>query len=165
MSDMYSELLVPRRSVRSEQAIRIALIVVTAIVTAAGLVFNMYLLIGALALGIVDFFFFPRFNVEYEYQYMNGEINIDKIFSKSKRKKVTSIDLSNVECVAPLGSHHLDSYGVGYTVEDYSSMDPENPPYVLVKVDGANRKKIYLQFDDTILNDLKMRLPRKVFTD
>ena len=85
MSDMYSELLVPRRSVRSEQAIRIALIVVTAIVTAAGLVFNMYLLIGALALGIVDFFLFPRFNVEYEYQYMIGEINIDKILSKSKR--------------------------------------------------------------------------------
>ena len=165
MSDLYSELLVARKPKSSERAARIAMIIVTAGLVAAGIMFSPYFLIGALAMAIADYIIFPRFNVEYEYQYMNGEIDIDEIFSKAKRKKVTSLNLANVECVAPYGSHHLDSYGVGYSVTDYSSMDSQNPPYVLVKVDGTDRRKIYLQLDDSMLNDIKMRLPRKVFTE
>ena len=74
------------------------MIIVTAVLVAAGIMFSPYFPDRRSGNGNCGIIIFPRFNVEYEYQYMNGEIDIDEIFSKSKTQKVTSLNLANVEC-------------------------------------------------------------------
>jgi hypothetical protein len=164
MSDLYSEILVRRKDRSQDMMIRILLIAIIVACCAAGIFFSPYLFLGAIGFAILSYILFPRMHVEYEYLYVNGEFDIDEIFSREKRKKLTSFDLANVECVAPLGSHELDRYQVGYAVCDYSAQDPDDKPYVIVMAGGGEKKRILVQLDDEkVLTDIKHRLPRKVF--
>ena len=47
---------------------------------------NVLLLVPAIALGIACYFVIPKTDLEYEYLFVNGELDIDMIMSKSKRK-------------------------------------------------------------------------------
>jgi len=164
MSDLYSEILVKRKDRGQDAAIRVLMIAIVVASCAAGIFFSPFLFLAALGFAVACYFVFPRMHVEYEYLYVNGELDIDEIFSQQKRKKLMSLDFTNVECVAPLGSHELDSYQNGYTVYDYSALDPENKPYVIVIAEGAEKKKVYVQLDDEkVFADIRRRLPRKVF--
>lgn len=71
---------------------------------------NPLILLLALVLGIVDYIFIPKLSVEFEYLYVNGELDIDRIYSQSRRKRAASYELSNMEILAPYQSHQLDSY-------------------------------------------------------
>ena len=61
-------------------------------------------LIGAVALGIAAYFIIPGTDLEYEYLFVNGELDIDKIMAKSKRKKAKTVDLTEADLIAPLDS-------------------------------------------------------------
>ena len=43
-----------------------------------------------------------RFSVEYEYTLTNSELDIDQIFGKKRRRRVTSIDFKDIELCAPI---------------------------------------------------------------
>lgn len=146
---------------------KIGLIVVTAVAFAAGIVINPIFLAVGLVLAVVDYFIIPRFDVEYEYLYVNGTMDIDRIFSKSKRKKAVSLELSNMEILAPVKSHQLDAYNqnAGIKVQDFSSRNQEHKIYAMIISEGKERMKVLLELDDKMLKDLKQRFPRKVFLD
>lgn len=112
----------------------------------------------------MDYFVIPKLNVEFEYLHINDEIDVDKIFSKQKRKRVMNIDLNQVEMVAPLGSHHLDSYQNLKTI-DYSANDREQRPYVLVTSKNNTQVKVLLQLDQAMFQNIKRRMPRTAFDD
>lgn len=164
MSDLYSELLVKRRATGTDMAMKYGLIALTSIAIAGGLIIHPFFLIAAIILGIVDYFVIPRFNVEFEYLHVNDELDVDKIFSQAKRKKAMAIDLNKTEVMAPLGSHHLDSFKNLKTI-DFSANDSSQKPYVLVVSDDKEQKKILLQLDNKMFEDIKRRMPRKVFDD
>ncbi|MDO4804190.1 MAG: DUF6106 family protein [Lachnospiraceae bacterium] len=165
MSDIFSEHLVKRKPKSSEQALKYGLIFLTAFLILGGLFILGPLIYPGIILGVVCYFFiFPRFNVEYEYSYVNGEFDIDVIYSMSKRKHKETFSVTNVECVAPLGSHQLDAFQHDFQVTDYSSLDPDVRPYVFVL--PQERRIIYMQIeDDSLITDLKYRLPRRFFTE
>ena len=56
------------------------------------------------------FFFFPKLHIDYEYIYVDGQIDFDRITGKSKRKTMLRIDFEQVEIMAPSDSSALDSY-------------------------------------------------------
>ncbi len=163
MSDVFHEHLVKRQKKSSEQVLKVVMIIFSVLLVAAGLVLHPLMMVPALALLVVDYFIFPRFDMEYEYQYVNGEIDVDAIYGRSRRKRLGTIGAEGIECIAPLGSHHLDRYNVGYKVVDYSSLDPAQKPYVIVK--GAEKTKYYLNLSEAMANDLRYRMPRIFFKD
>ena len=163
MEDTFVELIVPHKPTGKDKLKKGALIFGMAATLLIGFLFFPIVLIAFLSLCVVAWIFWPRFKMEYEYTYVNGEIDIAKVFSKQSRKEVARIQLDDVECIAPFGSHELDSYGDTFKVIDYSANDPGNKPYVIVK-GGTDGGKILIQLNDRMLDDLKRRLPRKVFT-
>ena len=86
MSDLYTELLIKRETPSGEKAMKVAMIVVTVLAGVAGVLVNPLLLILFLGMCVLDYFKFPAFDLEFEYLYVNGELDIDKIMSKQKRK-------------------------------------------------------------------------------
>ena len=72
----------------------------TVIFVLGGILFNPIILLLAVVMGVVDYFKLPSLDLEYEYLYVNGELDIDKIMSKQKRKRVGSYDMKKVEIVA-----------------------------------------------------------------
>ena len=164
MDDLYSEILVKRKDRSQDAMIRILIIAIIVASCAAGIFFSPYLFLAAIGFGIAAFILFPKMHVEYEYLYVNGDFDIDEIYSKQSRKKRASFNLRDVECIAPLGSHELDIYQTGYAVCDYSSQNPADKPYVIVLSGDGAKKKIIVQLDDEkMFSDIKHRLPRKVF--
>lgn len=166
MSDLYSELLVKRKPSLKDGLIRSALLGLTtaAVIMVLLSLLNPIILLVALVLALVDYFVIPKLNVEFEYLHINDEIDVDKIFSKQKRKRVMNIDLNQVEMVAPLGSHHLDSYQNLKTI-DYSANDREQRPYVLVTSKNNTQVKVLLQLDQAMFQNIKRRMPRTAFDD
>ncbi len=161
MSDIFTELVVERKVQPSDNLIKAALVLLAVLTAFAGIFISPVLLIGFVVSIILIYFIFPRLKIEYEYSYVNGELDIAAVYSKQSRKELASLHLTEAECIAPLGSHSLDSYGVTYKVVDYSAKDPDNRPYVFVE----KGRKVYLQLDDTMLQDLRYRMPMKVHLD
>ncbi len=164
MGDHFSELIVARKPRPTDAIFKVLLIAGTVISALLGLLVSPLCLILLIVFVIADHFLFPRFNVEYEYTYVNGEIDIAAVYSKQSRKNLMQIDAENMECIAPRGSHHLDSYGETFKPVDYSSGYEDQKAYVIV-LGGADSKKVILHLDDTMLEDLRWRRPGKVFFD
>jgi hypothetical protein len=162
MGDIFAEQLVKRKKKPSEQFLKYALTALVVVFALGGLFVAGFLVYLALALAVACYFIFPRFNVEYEYSYVNGEFDVDVIYSMQKRKKKEAFNLQDVDCVALYGNPALAAYQTGYTITDYSAFDASKPPYVIVK--GSEKRLIYMQIEDpTILSDMKRRMQRRFY--
>lgn len=114
---------------------------------------------GILFLGIAAIMWFlvkPTTNVEYEYSYLNGELSIDIIYSKMRRKKWVTYDLRSAELVAPADSDSIKRHMHGKVITDYSSgfeSDDEKTGIVLKGHKGA--ELILLKKNNRIINAIR----------
>ena len=169
MSDLYTEVLVKKQQTGKDKVIKGVLIFFTVLFAAAGIMMNPLILLLALVLGIVDYIFIPKLSVEFEYLYVNGELDIDRIYSQSRRKRAASYELSNMEILAPYQSHQLDSYKKNQSIKRYnysSGIEGQgHKPYaVVISKDNAMQMVIF-EPDEVMLKDIRNRAPRKVFMD
>lgn len=166
MNDLYREILVKRITPTADKIKSAALVALTVLCLAGSLVF-WPLLLGGIALGVASFLLIPRFNLEYEYLYVNGDIDVDKIMSRQKRKRCASYSLENLEVMAPTGSHALDSFrsGGNTRTRDFTSLDPQASSYTLVFHSGESRELVRLELEEDVVRDMRRLAPRKVFLD
>ena len=73
MNDSYKEILVKRQTPVGMRVLKGALIGLTVLSLVAGLLMWPLLIVGAILIA-VDYFVVPKFDVEYEYLYVNGEL-------------------------------------------------------------------------------------------
>lgn len=91
MSDLYSEFLVKKEPTSKDAITKYGLIGLTVLAAVAGLLFNFLFLLAAVVLGIACYFIVPKTDLEYEYLFVNGEMDIDMVMAKSKRKKAKTV--------------------------------------------------------------------------
>lgn len=162
MNDVYSEIMVKKPVSIGGKFLKGFLPVMTVICLIGGMMI-WPLLVGAVIFGLLTFFVAPKMDVEYEYLYVNGELDIDAIYSKQKRKRVGSYDVEELEIVAPAKSHALDSYlNNGAKVKDYTSGDEHAKSFIAVYNKDKERAVIKVELDDAILADMRRLAPRKV---
>ncbi len=163
MSDMYREILVKKKMSLGSRFLKSMLTVMTVLCLVGGLIMPL-LLIGAIAFGLLAFFVGPKLDVEYEYLYVNGSLDIDAIYSKQKRKRVGDFDMAELEILAPEKSHALDSYlnKSGARVKDFTSGDPDVKKYIMVFNQDQGQVMIKVEIDDAIIADIRRIAPRKV---
>lgn len=163
MSDSYKEILVKKKMSAGNKLLKGVMITLTVLLVVVGFVI-WPLLIAGVVLGVVSFFVVPKLDVEYEYLYVNGELDIDAIYSKQKRKKIGSYDMVNLEVLAPEKSHALDAFRnkQGVKTKDFTSGDPQVKSYILVMNQEKGQEMIKVELDDSILSDIRRIAPRKV---
>lgn len=162
MNQLYAEVGVKRQNTPKTIAFRCLLIF--------GILVGLILLvIGGLfsALGVaiivVMVFLYPKLNIEYEYVYVDGQIDFDKITAKSRRKTMLRLDMEQVEIVAVEGSHALDNYtNIQLEKRDFTSGKKENTRYIIIA--NMKEKKLRVAFEpsETMLSMIKQKSPRKV---
>lgn len=167
MNDLYKEIMVKPRPSQTNALKKGLLIAAAVLVFAAGMLFvqPLVMLGGIVLLFLEIWLIFPRFSVEYEYLYVNGDIDIDEIYSKSTRKRKGSYDNSSLVVMAPTGSAHLDGYQnrQGVKVLDYSSREPNVKTWTLVYGDGSDQKMLILELPDEVVQDMRRYSPQKVY--
>lgn len=165
MSESYVELLVARKPSVAMRFLKMLMIMLTVafvllLITLPGVV---GLFLAAIA-GVGAYFANMHASIEYEYLYVDKEISVDKVLAKSKRKKAGSYTMEQMEIMAPLGSHRLDSYkNRQLKTVDYSSGIPQQPEkrYMMV----MNDCQVILEPNETMLKAIQDVAPRKVFRD
>ena len=156
MGDFYTEQLVKRQKASSTTLIKAILIILT--VLSVVLIFMIpFGIIGPVIMIALDVFLFRSMDVEYEYLFVNGSLDIDKIMAKSRRKNIFSMEMTE-----PSGSPELRPYQ-GLKGTDYSSGMPGADTYELIVVNNGEKKKIIFEPNKTVCEGLKMLAPRKVF--
>ncbi len=58
---------------------------------------------------VIDVLMFRNLNVEYEYVFVNGDLDIDKIMNKARRKRMFSVDADQMELLAPVGGGRINA--------------------------------------------------------
>lgn len=168
MADFYAEQLVKRKVRATDLMIKWGLIILTVLaVVMALMTFSFIFFIAAVILGFLCFWLVPKTEVEFEYLYVNGELDIDKIFSRSRRKRAARYDLSKLEVAAPVTSHHLDSYRNDKNIKtvDFSSGMAGQAAFALILNTDRERQRILVELEERIVKDMRSKYPRKVFFD
>ena len=167
MGDLYSEYLVKKQPTTKDAVIRYGLIALTVLFAAAGLFMIPLLLIVAVALAAACYFIIPKTDMEYEYLFVNGELDIDAVMAKSKRKKVKSLDIREADLIAPLNSHRMDYYNGNTKLKtlDYSSGDPSHRRFAVITKSENENCRIIIEPDEHMIQAIKNSAPSKVFLD
>ena len=163
MSDQFHEMILPVAPKGSDTVKKVLMILATVILLVLGVLSPIFFILFAV-MCLVDYFIFPRFKKEYEYSYVNGDIDIAVIYSKQSRKDKLNIPFESIECVAPVGSHHLDSYGTTFERVDYTTGTSDEKSYAVV-TGGEKNRIVLLHLSEEMFADLRYRAPRKVFQD
>lgn len=165
MSETYVECLVKRETSALAKVARIVLVMLTVVCGLLGLAGYLTALLVAVVTGVGAYFVFLNTDIEYEYLYLDKSLYVDKIMAKSKRKRVASYEVDRMEILAPVKSHHLDSYRrrEGKTV-DYSVKREEQPDLRYMMFYDGNQK-VLLNPNEGLLKAIRNVAPRKVFTD
>ena len=126
--------------------------------------------IGSLAvlvtilLGVLVYYFvFPKLDVEYEYTLLNHGLEIDAIYSKSKRKKMMSLDIQQAEIIAPKDSHRLDSIHTEKT-KDFSAGTGKGT-YAIILPAEQTMTCILIDPDEKMLDHMQQWMGMKMFRD
>ncbi|GEM_PF-2078207 len=83
--------------------------------------------------GILTIIVVTNKNIEYEYDYTNGSLEIAKIIDNSKRKTILNIEPSEVKLVAAVGTNDALRYDhVKLKKYDCSAHNPDEKDYILV---------------------------------
>ncbi len=167
MGDQYAEVLVKRQMTGLDRLKKGGSILLLVLAAFAGVFIHVRFLLVAVAWGVAAFFLLPTFDMEFEYLLVERELDIDKIYSKSKRKKAEDLQLDEMELFAPIGSRRMDHYNsdTRLRVKDYSSRADGADVYGMIIRDDKGLCKILLEPDGQMLETLQRYYPNKVFVD
>ena len=120
---------------------------------AAGLIFLAFRLITAR-------------NVEFEYIVTNGEIDIDKIISRRKRKRIFSASCKEFEILSRVKSNSFSQsvQSIKNRIDASSSIDSADAFFATLNYKGEKTLLIF-EPDERMLNNFKIYIPRKMFTN
>ena len=127
--------------------------IVFALIGMSAISMNLIFAIGSFGVAGACFFYKRNLFVEYEYQFTNGEVDIEKILEMKKRSRVTTFHIKQVGLLAPEGSDAVKNY--------------HNKPSVIVKCFPATaEEKVYVAMVTEGNNKMQLRfIPDEKFLE
>ncbi len=160
MGDFYAEKLVRKKTTGKDIMIKCLMAALTVIAVFSFFVIPFGIFIVFLIIGL-DVFIFRSLDVEYEYQYINGDIDIDKIMHKERRKNIFSANIKDMELLAPSGNSQLSSFGSA-KVYDFTGGYGDAPVYEMIFIEAGMKKRVLFEPDEHMIEGMWMQAPRKV---
>lgn len=106
------------------------------------------------------------FSLEFEYILTNGEIDVDKIIARRKRKRIITVNSRQFEIFAPYIQKYQNEYN-SQTIKEkiYALSSIDSPDAYFAIFDHKETGKTLLVFepDERMINNFKTLNPRRVF--
>lgn len=171
--DVFMEKIVAKRKDIKDNLIISAVIFFTSVISLAVLTLKIPLISDlslnifiAAALIYLAYRLITSRNVEFEYIVTNGDLDIDKIISKRKRKRIFSANCKEFDIVARTGSNSFSQSVQAMKSRIDASSTPGSPDAFFITTNYKGEKTLVIfEPDERMLNSFKMAIPRKVFTN
>ncbi len=160
MNDFYTEQLVKQKPTGKTMAIKAALIALCVLAVLAMFVIPFGYFITVIVIFIVVTVF-KRLDLEFEYLYINGDLDIDKIMGQQNRKRVFSTNVKEIEIMAPISYAELKPYERLKKL-DFSSGLENQKVYGLVANHKGETVLVLFEPNETIIKGMRYLAPRKV---
>ena len=165
MGDSYVEQLVKRQSSMLQTGIRVGAVVSAVVITYIMMLrIGIISLVAAFAMGYGVYYVFIMTSIEYEYVFVNGELTIDTVYGKSKRKRAGTFDIKKSEVIAPVNSDYGAVYHKNMQMKafDFTSGTDESKVYLMVAPYGAGTAKVYFEPNENMLSAIRTQAPSKL---
>lgn len=123
--------------------------------------FNIFIL-AAIVYGI--YYLSSSTNIEYEFILTNDELDIDKIVSRRKRKRVFSASCKNFDVLARVSSEKYaqETRNIKKRIEAISSINSPDVFFATLNYKGE-RTVVLFEPDERMINLFKTYIPKKFF--
>lgn len=103
-------------------------------------------------------------NLEYEYIVTNGDLDIDKIISRRKRKRIFSANCKDFDIVSPVKSNSFSQsvQEIKNRIDASGSIDSPDAYFATLNYNGQKTVVIF-EPSEKMLKNFKIYIPRKVF--
>ena len=167
MGDNYAEVIIKKKIDTLATFFRIFSIFVTlAIVYVTLLYFQTF---GPIAIALfiyLDYIIFKNTDVEYEYFFINGQLDVECIYGRKKRKPAKSFNFDKLEVLAPKSHQKILAYEHRTDLKDfnYTSGFEDRDIYVAILV-GKDGKlgRLYFEPSEAMVKAIYAHKPSKVF--
>jgi hypothetical protein len=164
VGDIFKEQLVSKKRTAKDGMITALVILAAILLVAASFLFipqAFVLVVIIVAYGA--YWLVQRQNIEYEYSFTNGDLDIDKIINKSKRKRLISVSVKDFEAMAHVEDkdHSHELSGFEKTL-DFSSGEIKSNTYAAVFMHNNQKVKMIFEPNEEILKGIFHLIPRKL---
>lgn len=104
-------------------------------------------------------------NLEFEYSVTNGDLTVDKIINKRRRKRVVSFDVREAEEMGKYDANRLAQREVDKRLIASDSDTGENAWYILARTPKYGRTLLVFNPNEKVLDGIKAGLPRQLRVD
>ncbi|MCL2605007.1 MAG: hypothetical protein FWD90_11055 [Defluviitaleaceae bacterium] len=163
MGDVFKEQIIKRKPTARDFVFRVLL------VAAAGLIFFLAMMFLP-SFGVI-FGFAAMFgawygmsflNVEYEYVFTNGDLDIDVIYNKARRKRLFTGQVNNFEIMCHVDDKvHIGDFASAQETRDYSSGESGENTYVFLTTQSGKRIKVIFEPNEKLLKAIGTVLTRR----
>ncbi len=168
--DFFIEQLVKRKRT-SRDYVRLAICLIAAVMVVAIMILSIPTVISPviflIGIGIILFLnkIKDMINIEYEYCFTNGSLDVDKIIAENRRGRMTEVNAREIEIMAtrknPEYNRYMNDKAVA-KVMACSSPEDDDVCFVVYEVEG-NKKMLVFNPNERIREGFLRYNPRKVF--
>ena len=163
MNGIFKEQIVKRKPSAKDSFIRVGLILAVFLVTliAFGLIpgFAPFIVLVA---GFGAWFGMSFLKVEYEYAFTDGELDIDAIYNRSRRKRVFSARVNDFDIMAHVEDKvRMGEFQSAQETRDYSSGVVSDDTYAFLVNYKGKRTKIIIEPNEVMLKAIATVLTRR----
>ncbi|MCL1845340.1 MAG: hypothetical protein FWF77_05510 [Defluviitaleaceae bacterium] len=163
--DTFKEQLVKRNKTAKDTAIKICLVILVILLALPALYFlQAFGVLAIFALAFGAHFVMGFFNIEYEYIFTNGELDIDIIYNKSRRKRALTVDMKQVEVFAHIDdASHAHAMNSAQETRDFSSGTHGPDTYTFLTTHESKKIKVILDPNEKMLKAFSTAISRRKF--
>ncbi len=166
--DTFMEKIVVKKKTMTDHLITAGIIIASVLLIMVSLSIPLLVQLGmslvvAVGIAYIGYRLITSRNVEYEYIVTNGELDIDKIISKRKRKRIFSANCKEFDIVSPVKSNSFSQsvQSIKSRIDASSSMDSPDAYFLTLNYKGE-RTLVIFEPDERMLKNFKFYIPRKV---
>jgi hypothetical protein len=162
MTDVFVEQLVKKRMGPKDYAIVAAVILGTIVAVILSLLVPAFMLLIVAGVCFGAYYLISSRSLEFEYSVTNGEITIDKVINRSRRKRILSLDAHDIEDIGKYRPEIKSNKSAfkPYFVSEFD--DGREAWYFCARTSKNGNVLVVFSPDERTLDAVKHFLPRQV---
>lgn len=165
--DIFLEKIVQRKKTILDTAFIAGIILLaTALIMVLGSfsIFRSFAPLFVVGLGYIAYAFIRNRSIEYEYIVTNGDLDIDMIIARRKRKRIFSGNCKDFEIIAKMtsGQYDYNTQSIKKRITAVSSMESTDVYFITLIKDGQ-KTLVFFEPHAKMIESFKKYIPRKVF--